>query len=86
MFTAATEKSPTDINTIIRREFVLKSGHIQKEANVTNVPASDSEAAVVDKTLFKLPLAILEWFGAFPNSVGSFAKSKKFASKNASML
>ena len=62
MFEHATQKSPIDINTIILREFVLKSGHITNVIMIISVPTIDSEAAVVDKTLLIILPAISVWF------------------------
>lgn len=69
------------MNTIIRREFVLKSGHSQNVTNIVKVPTIDSEAVVVDKISFKRSFAITDWFGVLATSAGlvAIASSKKLA-------
>ena len=59
MFEIATKRSPIDIKTIILREFVLRSGHITNVVMIISAPSIDSEPAVVDKTLFRTPVAIV---------------------------
>ena len=59
MFEIATKRSPIDIKTIILREFVLRSGHIRNVVMIISAPSIDSEPAVVDKTLFTTPVAIV---------------------------
>ena len=49
------------MNTIILREFVLKSGHIMKVMKITSVPIRDNEAAVVMKILLRSDSAISVW-------------------------
>ena len=61
MFVIATKRSPIDINKIILREFVLKSGHITNVIMITRAPIIESPAAVVDKTLFISPCANSVW-------------------------
>ena len=54
----ATRKSPIEINTIIRRALVLKSGHNQNVTIMVIDPRIDSEAAEVDRALVKVSSAI----------------------------
>lgn len=50
-----------DMNMIILREFVLKSGHIMKVMMIKSAPISDNEAAVVVKILLRFDSAISVW-------------------------
>ena len=63
MFEHATKKSPTDIHTMILREFVLMSGDSTNVIIITSVPTIDNEAVVVVKTLSRICLEISDWFG-----------------------
>lgn len=58
MFELATRKSPIEMNTIIRREVVRKSGHIKNVKMMVKDPRMDSEAAAVDSPSFKGSSAI----------------------------
>ena len=49
MLELATRRSPNDIKTIMKRDFVLTSGHRQNVIIIVKDPRIESDAAVVDK-------------------------------------